>query len=209
MITSRYTPKAIIYDVLYGFDLAKGDNHKYLDWLKIYYDYNGVDSVFWNVDKTEKYKMLSYMYRYNSKILQIIGDNLTTIREENKGYRPTDIIMDYEPQIQNEPAKYEIDSLKLYYIEKLIKECKKKHIQLIFSLSPFYGGSKYIDKDYAPLFKLMEKYKISFIDHYSDPDFIHNKLYFEDSYHMNRNGATAFSKKIAHELKQIIKSNEK
>lgn len=41
----------LIYDVQTSFDLLEGDNHKYLGGLRYYYDRQGIDSIFWNVDK--------------------------------------------------------------------------------------------------------------------------------------------------------------
>lgn len=46
MITQRYIPKVIVYDVLSGFDLEQGDNYSYIGWLKPYYDIPGIDSIF-------------------------------------------------------------------------------------------------------------------------------------------------------------------
>lgn len=60
IITERYAPKYIIYDVTPGFDLLAGDdNHKYLGMLRAYYDRNGIPGIFESVDQTEKYKMQS------------------------------------------------------------------------------------------------------------------------------------------------------
>ena len=54
MIGKRYKPKMIIYDVQNTFDLTAGeDNHKYLAWLKAYYDHEGVDNIFDSVDSTK------------------------------------------------------------------------------------------------------------------------------------------------------------
>ena len=46
MLSARYTPKMLIYDVQTSFDLLENDNHKYLRNLRYYYDEPGVDSIF-------------------------------------------------------------------------------------------------------------------------------------------------------------------
>ena len=67
LILQRYKPKVLIYDVFPEFDLLGGeDNHKYLRYLKAYYERKGIPEVFESIDGLEKYKMLSQMYRYNS-----------------------------------------------------------------------------------------------------------------------------------------------
>lgn len=205
MACERYIPKLIIYDPIYTFDLEKNDNSKYLSWLKMYYDKRGIDSIFWDIDSLERYKMHSHLYRYNGKILQILTDNLTNMREETKGYRPTDIVMSYDVEGKQEPSRYEVDTLKIKYLEKLIKVCKKNGTSLVFSLSPFYKGSKYTREDYAPILHLCNEYRIPFFDHFSDSDIVYEQANFEDSYHLNRMGATKYSKRLASELKVLIK----
>lgn len=105
LIWQRYRPKIVIYDVIPGFDLLSGeDNHKYLGWLKAYYDMPGIPEIFQSVDATEKYKMLSRMYRYNSKFLQIIADYIHPMQSDGiKGFRPLEGEMDtmmVAPQIR-------------------------------------------------------------------------------------------------------------
>lgn len=46
MLSARYTPKVLIYDVCTSFDLIAGDNHTYLGGLRYYYDEPSVDSIF-------------------------------------------------------------------------------------------------------------------------------------------------------------------
>lgn len=201
MITERYVPKMIVYDPLVGFDLENGDNHSYLTWLRPYYDHLSVDSLFWSIDKSERWKMISKLYWYNGKMLQILTDNVTNMREEYKGYRPGYGVMAYEPQMKDEYVPYEVDSLKLYYMEEFIKDCKQKGTKLVFALSPFYKGSKHVDETYAPLIALAEKYNITWIDHFSEEDIVNDKQYFKDTFHMNRKGSEKYCKKLAHELK--------
>ena len=76
MLSSRYTPKVLVYDVFSGYDLIAGDNNTYLGRLRYYYDEPSVDSIFWSVDEKERFKMMSYCYRYNSQWLQLISDNI-------------------------------------------------------------------------------------------------------------------------------------
>lgn len=207
MITERYIPKIIIYDVLSGFDLEKGDNYSYLGWLKPYYEKQGVDSIFWNIAPNERYKMYSQMYRYNGKILQMLADNILIMREETDGYRPAYGTMDYEPSRLSDSVSVQLDSVKLYYWEKFIQECNEKGTKLIFTLSPFYGGSNAVDTTYSAIYDLSKKYNIPVINYFNDTDIVNQKDYFMDSFHMNYQGAEVFSKKISEELYSIILHN--
>ena len=207
MITERYIPKIIIYDVLSGFDLEKGDNYSYLGWLKPYYEKQGVDSIFWNIAPNERYKMYSQMYRYNGKILQMLADNILIMREETDGYRPAYGTMDYEPSRLSDSVSVQLDSVKLYYWEKFIQECNEKGTKLFFTLSPFYGGSNAVDTTYSAIYDLSKKYNIPVINYFNDTDIVNQKDYFMDSFHMNYQGAEVFSKKISEELYSIILHN--
>ena len=159
MLSARYVPKLLIYDVQAGFDLLEGDNHSYLGGLRYYYDESGIDSIFWNVDYTERFKMLSSCYRYNSCWLQLISDNIHPLQNSERGYRPVDKKMQYKPSRSKEVHKdYRYDKLKLYYLEKLVKECKANGTKLIFAISPQY--ETFSDKEYQPLKELCRNFNI-------------------------------------------------
>lgn len=202
MLSARYTPKMLIYDVQTSFDLLEGDNHKYLGGLRYYYDRQGIDSIFWNVDKTERLKMLSNCYRYNSQWLQLISDNIHPLQSDDKGYRPMDKTMIYKPKkTQLKKEEYKYDSLKLYYLERLVKECKAKGTQLVFAISPQYASHN--DDVYKPLKEICSRYQVPLLNHYCDKDFVDNSDYFYDFVHMNRTGATKYTKMLVGELRTI------
>lgn len=201
----RYTPKCIIYDIIDDFDLInKGNNEKYLEWLRYYYDKPGIDSIFINVDKNEKYKMISQMRRYNYKFIQIISDNISPQQSDIKGYRPLNGTIKYEPieinKKSNEPIQY--DDLKLKYFELLIKDCKEKGTKLIFMVSPKYKGK--IKQSYEKIIQLARNEKIPFFYHYNDNEISPHKKYFEDSKHMNKFGAEKYTKKIIYEIRPYL-----
>ena len=62
MLTKRYTPKVIIYDVRPQFDIFDNDNTKYTMRLKPFYEEVGIDSIIWSTDKNERYKMHSAIF---------------------------------------------------------------------------------------------------------------------------------------------------
>lgn len=204
MINKRYQPKAIIYDVMPNYDLLQTDNMTYLPGLRYYYDEPGIDSIFWTVAPNERYKMMLQSYRYNSQCLQIIMDNIKPMRKDEKGYRPLTGSMTYEPQILStkEDVTYQYDPLKLYYLERLIKDCQAAHTQLIFMASPLYRETN--DAALTPIKELCRRYDLPFISHYTDSTFNNNRSYFKDSGHMNQKGATAYTQAIIQELRHIL-----
>ena len=198
LLSTRYTPKMIIYDVS-SFDLVEDDKHKYLGSLRCFYGEPAVDSIFWDVDAKERLKMLSSCYRYNSTWIQLFSDNIHPLRSDDKGYRPMDKEMLYEPQIsKSAPKDILYDSLKLVYLEKLVIACQEKDTKLIFAVSPCYGQTD--DIIYRPLKDLCARYNVPLLSHYCDPEFVHDKSLFYDSSHMNRKGATRYTQMLVSEI---------
>jgi len=52
---------------------------------------------------------------------------------------------------------------------------------------------------------LAKEEKVPLLNHYTDKCFTTKKEYFKDSYHLNHIGATAYTKMIAGEIKQLLK----
>ena len=205
ILMERYSPKCVIYEVTPSFDylLADKDNSKYLGPLKLYYDHGGIETLFCKVNSAEPLKMKSYMYRMNSKLIQMVSENIMNRNETQNGFFTKDKVMMYEPDIKAEKAEFEYDSLKIECLKGIIGMCKAKNIQLIFVASPAYGRTS--DLSYKYMKELAFTNGCVFINHYKDGYFVNNKSYFYDSSHMNRRGATEYSKMIAHELKKILK----
>lgn len=204
MIKERYQPKMIIYDVNPSFDLLIGkDNSKYLGWLRSEYDHDGVKKVFEDIDPTEKYKMMSMMYRYNSKFLQNITDYVHPLFNISpNGYLPLEGEMDkmkVKEESEKKDLSYAFDSQKLSYIETFIRDAKERGIKLIFVASPVWYGIS--DFAFAPLSDLCKKHQISFFDFSNDEKYVHNDKMFKDGNHLNAFGADEFTKEICKILK--------
>ncbi len=205
LLTARYTPRLIIYDVTTDFDLRRNDNVTYLTWLKPYYNRPGIDSIFWHVEPTERVKMLSNMFIYNGKALQIITDNKPGDDNDDalKGFVPLDGIMTYDKEEDATKTQVDFDPVKLYYISRLVKDCSAKGIRLVFAISPLYNSVKQPDAYLADFLTLARKQNVPVINHYYDTRFATNKNLFQDTYHMNRSGAEIYTSILAHEIKQL------
>ena len=201
MAKERHQPKIIIQDVATGFDIDKNDNNKYLGWLKARYDREGIAEIFDMVNPEEQYKMLSQMYRYNSKYLQNLFVYATGISFNTgiKGFRPITGEMDTmkirkTPQTQIE----EIDSVKLEFVKKFIAAADNS--QLYFVVSPVWYGKN--SDETAPIREICQQENIPFIDFSNDPKYVHNNQYFKDGTHLNARGADEFTKDLIKILKE-------
>lgn len=205
MMTNRYTPKVVIYDVHSGTDIINSDNIQYLGWLKRYYDEPGVEEVFSMVSPTEHYKMLSQLYRNNGYFAQMSIDNIhpVSVPLEN-GYYPSYKVMDYDPVITESEQLATWDSTKKECMIRLVELCRSKGITLIFAYSPRYGALRPSCDELVRSFAC--EYHIPMLDHYADPEICMQKRYFADAIHMNDLGATVYTRKLVRELRNIIET---
>ena len=168
LLTNRYNPKIIVYDIKPQFDLYKNDNTKYTMRLKPFYNVTGIDSIICDVDENEQYKMYSSLYRYNFQFLEIIKEYCSHSVFSHKKENLSRLKMQIIPKAVD-PSSTDFDSLKLHYMEELIIDCKQRKIHLVFVVSPEYY---YYDSiSYAPLITLCKKYNVTFIDKSADKEF--------------------------------------
>lgn len=201
MIKERQQPKLVIYDLHPSFDMLKGeDNHRYLTWLKGHYDRAGIADIFCSVDETEKYKMLSQLYRYNSRILELLSDYLQPLSNTNAdGFSPLKGKLD-RMKIKKKVAtqsSYTYDTLKLSYINKFIDEVGSDKI--LFVVSPSWYGMDSIQ--FQPVKSICQERGIAFYDFSNNPEFVHNDSLFKDGNHMNAAGAERFTRKLMGQIK--------
>lgn len=199
MIKKRHKPDIVIYDVNPVFDLLVGeDNHKYLGWLRSEYDNDNVKQIFEDIDPSEKYKMQSMMYRYNSKFLQNITDYLHPLFNISpNGYLPLEGEMDKMKVRDNSDkrvSRYAFDSQKLAYIESLIKDTKERGIKLLFVASPIWYGMD--DCQFLLLKEICQRQGVLFYNYSNDTSFVHHDELFKDGSHLNSHGADVFTKEI-------------
>ena len=198
MITERYSPKLIIYDVT-GFDMYEDDNMKYLDLMKPFYYENGIDSIFWSVEPKTRIMMLSNLYRFNTTCLRVIGNYIHPMNNYPKGYCALNKTMDYEPEIKEEKEQT-VDTLKIHYFEQFIRLAKSKGISLVCCISPSYKAT--IDDDkYEPIKRLCKNFQVPFLYYGADPDMTNEKAYFQDRTHLNNTGAMLFTSKLLQNIK--------
>lgn len=202
MVSERKKPKIVIYDLYPSFDLLGGeDNHKYLTWLKSHYERDGIADIFDSIDQTEKFKMLSRMYRYNSRIVELLADYLlSTSTARNNGFSPLrgELNRTKIGEVERTQAAYAYDSLKLFYLEKMIDEAKD--CRIVFVVSPIWYGMD--TSIYEPAKELCRQRGIEFIDFANDAKYVHHDEYFRNGTHMNARGADEFTRDLLKYLRK-------
>ena len=202
MITERYKPKMIIYDIS-GFDMYSDDNKRYVNLLKEYYKEPGIIDILTSIDKKERIRLLSSLYRYNSQFFPLFRDFFNTSSSGQKGYAPINKeILEPPTDIYVNDNNFVPDSLKLYYVRQFIDKCKEEGIQLIFCSSPFFGKtpeSTYND----PIKEICSESNIPFLDLSEDEEINGDFRYFSDAVHLNEKGSILFTRKLVSSLKDL------
>lgn len=193
----------IIYDVSTDFDIQEGEsNQKYLGWLRMDYDRPGVKQIFATIDPTEEYKMMSLLYRYNSKFMQNITDYVYPLFGiEGNGFLPLKGEMD-TMKIREKNGEYDVksvDNIKMKFINKLIDETDG--VELLFVASPRWYKTN--AKDYQPIRDICERRGINFLDFSDDHKYTHQNDWFKDGNHLNARGADEFTKDLIRIFKTL------
>lgn len=196
IIQERYTPKTIIYDI-YNEDFIKSANKGALKTLKLYYDDENVYRIYNALDPTLKIKLLSNLYKYNSSFIDYIVDNIRKSGLFYKGqYVMAHTVSDKDIKVPS-IGPIEVDTMKLFYFEKFIRENKDK-IAIYFTISPSYKGTE--NSHFKTILNICHKYNMPVFNHYNDTAFTNHYEYFANPQHLNLFGSNKFTRVIAKEI---------
>ena len=204
MLTERYSPKLVIYELTPEYDYGTKDpNAKYLGYLRAYYNKIGIKEIFDDFDDgLSQIKMKSKMYQNTSRLLPDLLDNII-YRDNMQGFNPLygqTKIAAKDTHLENKTI--DVDSMKLNYLEKIIKLCQNKNIPLVFMISPLYNNINM--NEYAPAMYLCEKYGIKVFDNHKMEGIASESEYFQDESHMNYKGAKLYNEQVVKQIKTII-----
>lgn len=209
MLTDRYKPKLVIYEITPGYDYGTNEpNNKYLGYLRAYYNKDGISELFNDFDDELSWiKMQSKMYQNTSRLLPDLVDNVLG-RDNNQGYSPLNGKLNESKRLSTpvDRIAMEVDSLKLSYVEKMIKLCQENDIPLLFMMSPWYNyGDNLIE--YEPAMQLCEQYKVPIFNSINDSMIASNAEMFQDLSHLNCKGAKMYTSNLIPIIKKHIQCN--
>ena len=201
MMSKRYTPKLVIYDVTPDFDLFENDNERYIDRLKPYCYNPEVRDYVCSLYPEEKLKLFSKLYRNNYKFLETLSDILHN--GKTTGYIP--LYGKIRDEVVNAPENSERhyespDREKCIYLKSLAEEIKEKGCELVFVVSPYW---KSLDYDYSAIESIAKELDVPLLN-YSKCPLSYNREYFEDSVHLNDKGANVFMGMLLNDLRQLF-----
>ena len=203
MLSERYAPKLLIYDITMTFDLEVNDNMIYVDRLKLFCNDNSILNYISSLFPVEKYKLMSNLYRFNYKFIEMLSD---CIRGDDyailAGYLPEfgNIRKEMKERQIDMGNSIEIDSVKFSYLKQLVLDAKDRGTEVVFVISPCWKGGNLSLSAYQQIVEFSLKYGIQFIEYISS-EMSNNPDYFKDSMHLNDVGAEAFTESLVSRIR--------
>lgn len=198
-ILSRYTPKAIVYEIHPS------------DWLELSFSgreragalapYCGMSDACDEMLKLSgKYWAyhLSTVYRFTGSLPNLVAGKFGGMDRSLKGWKPLDGVID-TTGVRAEEFLFPVDQERVTLLERFIGDCKKHNIRLTLVISPMFKCAQHDVLEYPR--QLADKHNIRFIDHYRDSGFVGHPEFFYDYGHLNRQGAELFSSVLCKELR--------
>ena len=203
-ILTRYTPKAIILEVhpCDWQDTPYSGSERASSLAPFCGMSDECDDMLNNAGKYWPYR-LSVVYRYAGDLPDLLFGYWGGMDRKLKGWKPLDGQLD-TTGLKAEEFPFPTLQQKLQLFEQFINVCQTKGIKLSLIVSPMFICT---EKD---IFKvprdLAKRHQIPFFDYFRDPQFMGHAELFYDYGHLNREGATIFSKKVCNDLKDFIKN---
>ncbi len=178
----------MLWDSTFYHHLSPFEGFSYFDYhfplVRYYGNFNVIkEAVKMEINKSNEVKRVKG-YQGN---IQTWDTNFDKIKDSLKGYT------------------IEIDTHVVNLFDHYLQECKEDSIDVILVYSPCYiKGQKLITNQQEVinlLEKFADKYDLLFMN-YTNDALCYDRKYFYNCWHLNKTGATLFTKKFAHELKQ-------
>lgn len=202
IINRGHRPSLIIYDVYVNYDVNNYDMPDETTFAeqRPYFDNKGIAEVYGDVMPAERYKMVSRVYRYNTKWLQVLNDWIRSKKIDDRGYIPIDGTLAPEAINYIEPyALGEVWDKRIKYFERFINLCRDNDIPIVFIVSPVYQKTDF-ERDHKDILPVLKKYGYELHDYLNHEDFVGNPDYFFDPGHLNTVGARRFTELILNEV---------
>lgn len=205
-VLKRYTPKMIILDCEYAALKKSSTSYERLSpLLPLYEDHPEIQPIVQLRSPFEKYKFISHIYPYNSMMFKIAIANLESNKkdkEDIKGYIPMTGSLHEPLKTIDISVAYQLDPIKIDMFRKFVDECLQRKIELYIVCPPYYMNTVGTDTSFALCRTIAAEKNIRFIDYSKDSLFLKSPQLFDDTVHVNFNGAKIFSQKIAGDLKR-------
>jgi len=202
----RYSPSMIILDFNRN-EFMKSNNpkgqFKILSRLLPYYRYH--KEIRDNIKAqgfTERIKLISHIYPFNSEIIHQILWKRFAKSEGSDGYVPFYQVWNDPLQEQSqEDPKETVDAKAVRLFSDFIAKIKARNIRLFIIVSPIYEKFILETSSLSIAKEMCSKGKVPFYDFLENAEFLAHREYFRDPLHLNNEGAEVFTNLVIKEIK--------
>ena len=199
----RYLPKLVVLD-LNSAMLDDSWNDTWKEMLCFYGMTEAIDEVINNLaNPIEKFKLQSNIYRYNKTWEWLLKAKYSQDQSFLDGYRPMPVQHDSPGTVDSVNQTFKADKNNLEMLDKIVKRCKDRGIQLIITYSPSLivdkGGFARFLSDYG------RKNHLVVFNWNGDVNYSSKPRWFYDKTHLNEDGAKYFTKDFLAKLKSLDK----
>lgn len=197
LILERYTPKLIIWEFgpafLSTYYDKKYDYQSIRDLYK-YYDNEYVRNLIDKESWSQRYLMISKLYRQNSLMYNIVSNFFLSPREDIvKGYLPLKDSGNNYPSLSHENNGGDLNSSKCELFDNTIKFIKSKGIQLVVTTTPQYNDFEIENQDYYNrMCSILKDNNVPYINYRHHPVFMNDSTMFRDYGHLNEKGVKCY-----------------
>jgi hypothetical protein len=203
-ILKRNHPKYIIWS-FYPYFLQLGEQSGELSQLRQFYESNELcKNVIDASGLSERIKMFSKLYRYNS-LLFGIAKNMFLHPSSDDGYIPlANGGYEYPKIYKRIYNDINVDEKKVETIIRIINICMKSEVRLIIVFAPRLEVSNYLQiRPFKELKKITNKYKVPLIDEFvQSEELMGDPSLFKDSSHVNGRGAERFTQLLCKRIEE-------
>ena len=209
-ILDRYSPSLIIWETWK--DSLFGEREDPLGDLYPYYQKNSwvTDVLKSELSWTEKVRICSKVYRYNSVIHRIIMRYLgreSFVDDTEKGYFPLPPKKPLKPlELCSESwEQEELDEVKVERFRSILSRAREKGVKMIVVDSPKYriADGECLSADVMK--SLCEEYGARLFDNTQMPYFLERPELFNDATHLNDDGAKVYTEMFLGEIGSVSK----
>ncbi len=202
LLNRSTSPKIIVLDINPNeFDKNQDSYDRLSELLPYYHEHDEIREIVNLKSRFEKYKAVSNLYRYNSKVLTIIKDNLSPTDDDMKnGFEPIEA-SNVNLQLTEVDDKEIVDSLEIEAFIGFLKDAKEASHEVYVFVSPVY---RHYQNGTTTSLRITEaicgELDVPFFTYHQDSLFLESPFYFSDPTHLNERGARVYSDDVCSKI---------
>ncbi len=205
-ILERHAPKLVVLNLEVDI-LEHAPFYQEAGFLRAFYrDHPRIQPILNKISPTEKWKLYSNIYAFNSSFYYLLRPFLFHNLDgkiSDKGWKPSQGIWE-DPGFPFELVdnRKPLNQASLQEFEKLVQHFTDQGVQLVFSIAPNYGEKTLMTSSLQHIQAVATEHNIPLFNFSADGSFIKNAAEYVDIQHLNVDGAQRFTRMLIDSIQQ-------